>query len=223
MSKNYTAIKDKIGTGTHTLESAVAILKEHVKGKFDQTVEMHVNLGVDASKSDQMVRGSVTLPHGTPKQPKILVISADTKKLTAAKEAGASQVGGEEVVEEIVKSGGIAVDMVIATPDMMPKIAKAAKVLGPKGLMPNPKTGTVTADPALTVREAAGGKISFKMDATGNIHEAIAKVSWDTDKIVNNAKALLAAIRSARPASQKGEYIKKVVVKSTMSPGIVVV
>lgn len=220
MSKNYNAMKEKIGTDTRTFESAVAVLKETVKGKFDQTVEIHVNLGVNATKSDQTVRGSVVLPHGTPKQKNVVVLTSDKKKQKEATAAGASCVGADDVIEEIIAKGGLDADVVIATPDMMPKIAKAAKILGPKGLMPNPKTGTVTPDPAAAVRAMAGGKISFKMDSTGNIHEAIAKLSWDADKIVSNAKAMLAAVRSARPASQKGEFIQKVVVKSTMSPAI---
>ncbi len=218
--KNYKAMQEKIGTEAQTFESAAAMLKETVKGKFDHTVEIHINLGVNATKSDQTVRGSVLLPHGTPKQKKVVVLTSDKKKQKEATDAGAIRAGGEEIIEEIIAKGGIEADAIIATPDMMPKIAKAAKILGPKGLMPNPKTGTVTPDPAAAVREVAGGKISFKMDSSGNVHEGIAKLSWDADKIAANAKAMLDAVRAARPASQKGEYIQKVVLKSTMSPAI---
>ncbi|MBI3421133.1 MAG: 50S ribosomal protein L1 [Candidatus Sungbacteria bacterium] len=221
--KKYNAIKEKIGTQPMGFAAAAQILIEHSAAKFDQTVELHINLGVDAKKSEQTVRGSVSLPHGTPKQKKVVVLSGTAAKQKAALAAGAVKAGGEELIDEIIKHGGIDADVIVATPDMMPKIAKAAKILGPKGLMPNPKNGTVTPDPDKAVAELAGGKISFKMDTSGNIHEGIAKISWDAAKVVANAQALLQAVKAARPGNQRGEYIKKIVLKSTMSPAIQIV
>lgn len=218
--KNYKAAQEKMGNEPLVIGAAVALLKEHVKGKFDQTVEIHMNLGVDVSKSDQSVRGSVVLPHGTPKPKRVVVLTNDSAKRKEASEAGAVQVGSDDIIDAILKTGDIDADVIVATPDMMPKIAKAAKTLGPKGLMPNPKTGTVTPDVAAAVRELMGGKVSFKMDQTGNIHEAVGKVSWEASQIAENAQAVVAAVRSARPSSQKGEFIRKVVLKSTMSPAI---
>ncbi len=219
-SKQYKAIQEKIGTQVLDITAAANLLKENIKGKFDQTVELHIHLGVDAKKSEQIVRGSAVLPHGTPKKKNVVVLSSSAAKQKEALAAGATQAGGEELIKEIIDKGGIEADVIVATPDMMPKIAKAAKILGPKGLMPNPKNGTVTPDPAKAVAELAGGKISFKMDTTGNIHEAVAKLSWDVSKVVENTQALLQAVKAAKPSAQKGEYIKKVVLKSTMSPGI---
>lgn len=218
--KNYKSLQEKIGTQSTDLMAAANILKDNVKGKFDQTVELHINLGVDPKKSEQIVRGSVSLPHGTPKKKNVVVITSSAAKQKAALAAGAIKAGGEELIKEIIDQGGIDADVIVATPDMMPKIAKAAKVLGPKGLMPNPKNGTVSADPEKAVTELAGGKISFKMDQTGNIHEGIGKISWDAEKVAANAQALLQAVKAARPGAQRGEYIKKIVLKSTMSPGI---
>lgn len=218
--KQYKAVKEKTGPSPVDLMAAVNLLKDNVKGKFDHTVEVHINLGVNASKSDQMVRGSVTLPHGTAKAKRVVVFTSESAKQKEATAAGAAQVGGEELIKEIIEKGTLEADVTVATPDMMPKIAKAAKILGPKGLMPNPKTGTVTLDVAKAVKELASGKISFKMDATGNIHEAVAKLSWDAAKIAENAQALMSAVKSARPATQRGEYIKRIVLKSTMSPAV---
>lgn len=218
--KNYKALQEKIGTASTDMIAAANLLKDNVKGKFDQTVELHINLGVDPKKSEQIVRGSVSLPHGTPKKKNVVVITASAAKQKAALAAGATKAGGEELIKEIVDQGSLDADVVVATPDMMPKIAKAAKILGPKGLMPNPKNGTVTPDPDKAVTELSGGKISFKMDQTGNIHEGIGKISWDAAKVAANAQALLQAVKAVRPGAQRGEYIKKVVLKSTMSPGI---
>jgi len=204
--KTYKAAKEKFPAEATDLEAAVKALKENARQKFDETVEVHMHLGIDPQKSDQMVRGSVTLPAGTPKQKKVVIIKNDA--------------ASEKLIAEIEKSGSLEADIVIATPDMMPKIAKVARILGPKGLMPNPKTGTVTPNPEEVVKELAGGKVSFKMDQLGNIHEAVGKLSWDAEKIVRNVQALVEAVRAARPAGARGELVKKVVVKSTMSPAI---
>jgi large subunit ribosomal protein L1 len=218
--KKYQAIKTQVPVELVDISTAVAFLKEHVQSKFDETVEVHIRLGVDASQSEQMVRGNVTLPHGSPKEKKIVVFTADTGKQAKAKEAGATLVGGEELITKIASQGSLEADVTVATPDMMPKIAKVAKILGPQGLMPNPKTGTVTPDPASVVKELKAGKVSFKMDNLGNIHEAVAKVSWDSEKIIANTQALIVALRASRPAAQKGEFLRSVTLKTTMSPAI---
>lgn len=219
-SKSYKQVKEKIGEAAMDIASAAKFLKENARAKFDETVELHVTLGVDPGKSDQMVRGSLVLPAGTPTQKRVAVITGDAAKQEAAKKAGAVLVGGEELIADIEKNGLSDIDVVIATPEMMPKIAKVAKVLGPKGLMPNPKHGTVTPDVAAAVQELAAGKITFKMDAQGNIHVALAKASWDPEKTEQNAKALIEAIRAQRPQNQRGEFMKKIVLKTSMSPAV---
>lgn len=218
--KHYKAVKEKVPADLVDIKTAVAFLKENATGKFDQTVELHVHLGVDSSKSDQMVRATVVLPSGGAKAKKIAVLAAETKEQEAAKAAGATIVGGEELIKQIETTGKLAADVVVATPAMMPKIARVARVLGPQGLMPNPKTGTVSPDPAAVVKELSAGKITIKMDSLGNIHEAVGKVSWDADKIVANVEAVLAAVRAARPTTMKGQLVKSIAIKSTMSPAI---
>lgn len=220
--KNYTKIKEQAPTRAVSVEEAVTFLQANCQGKFDQTVEVHLHLGVDPAKSDQSVRGSVQLPGGTPKQKKVAVFTTDTGKQAAAQVAGATIVGGDELIAQILAAGSLAADVTVATPDMMPKLATIARILGPKGLMPNPKTGTVTADPEKVVKELAGGKISFKMDALGNIHEGVGKISWDPAKIAANVTALVMAVRAARPATQKGIFIRSVSLKATMSPAVAV-
>lgn len=189
-----------------TIEEAVKKLKEQPKRKFDETVEVHIRLGIDPKKSEQMVRGSVNLPSGAPKQKKVVVIKNDD--------------ASTKLLAEIEKNGSLDADVVIATPDMMPKIAKVARILGPKGLMPNPKTGTVTPNPEEVIKELAGGKLSFKMDQLGNIHEAVGKASWEAEKISANIQALLEAVKAVRPATSKGNFLKTIVIKTTMSPAI---
>lgn len=203
-----------------SVSDAVAFLKENPRAKFDETVELHIALGVSAEKSEQMVRGNVVLPSGTPKQKRVMVFTSDVTKQDEAKKVGAVRAGGEEMIADIEKNGISDIDVAIASPDMMAKIAKIAKVLGPKGLMPNPRTGTVTPDVVSAVSELAAGKVSFKMDSLGNIHAAIAKASWEADKTIENAKALIDAVRSARPAAQKGEFLRKIVLKTTMGPAV---
>lgn len=218
--KNYKGIKEKAPAEAVDVAAAVTFLKENVTGKFDQTIELHVKLGVDHTKSDQMLRATVTLPSGTAKQKKIAVLADEPKEQEQAREAGATIVGGDNLIKEIESTGKLDADIVVATPAMMPKISKVARVLGPQGLMPNPKTGTVSADPAAVVRELAAGKVTFKMDALGNIHETVGKVSWDAAKTVANVVALMTAIRSARPTTMKGQLIKSVTLKATMSPAV---
>lgn len=217
--KVYKAMKEKVPAEAVDLGSAVTLLKEHARKSFDETVEIHLNLGVDYGKSDQTVRATVQFPGGAPKQKKIAVF-AEAALHAKATEAGATLVGGEELIDEVVKTGKLDADVVIATPSMMPKIAKAARILGPQGLMPNPKTGTVTPDPAAAIKELAGGKVTFKMDALGNIHEAVGKASWESDKIVQNVEALIEAVKSARPTTMKGQLIKSCSIKTTMSPAV---
>lgn len=219
-SKAYQTIKAKAPAEPVDLAAAVAFIKKHSRKSFDETIELHIRLGVDPAKSDQLVRGSVDLPAGAPKHKRIVVFADTADVQAAAKKAGAAIAGGQELVEQITKEGKLDADLTVATPDMMPHIAKAARILGPQGLMPNPKTGTVTPDPTKTIKEMIGGKLSFKMDQLGNIHEAVAKVSWPEEKIVRNVDALLTAINDVRPPAAKGQLLKNVTLKSTMGPAI---
>lgn len=202
----------------YPLEEAVALLKQSAKGKFDETVEMAVSLGIDARKTDQAVRKAVALPHGTGKTKRVVVI-ATGEKLKEAEEAGADFYGKEEILEKISK-GWLDFDAVVATPDVMKDLAKLGKVLGPRGLMPNPKTGTVTFDVGVAVSQIKKGRIEIKNDKQGVIHAPIGKISFDDVKIAENAKALIAAITAAKPSAAKGQYVKSVVLSSTMGPGI---
>lgn len=217
--KKYRAALDKIEPGQkYNLETAIAKLKEIAFAKFDETVELTVWLGVDPRKADQLVRGTIVLPHGLGKSKTVLVI-AQGDKLREAEEAGADIVGGEDIVTRI-KGGWTDFDAVIATPDMMRLVGALGKVLGPRGLMPNPKTGTVTFDVANAVKETKAGKVEYRVDKTGVIHVGVGKVSFDVDKLRDNAKALLDAVVKAKPATAKGKYVKKVNLAATMSPGV---
>jgi len=217
--KKYRAALEKVEEGRkYDLESGVAKVKEIAFAKFDETVELTVWLGVDPRKADQLVRGTLVLPHGIGKSKTVLVI-AQGDKLREAEEAGADIIGGEDVVTRI-KGGWTDFDAVIATPDMMRLVGQLGKVLGPRGLMPNPKTGTVTFDVATAVRETKAGKVEYRVDKTGVIHVGVGKVSFETDKLRENAKALLDAVVKAKPATAKGKYVKKVNLASTMSPGV---
>lgn len=217
--KKYRAAAEKLDAGRkYDLESGVAKVKEISFAKFDETVELTVWLGVDPRKADQLVRGTIVLPHGIGKSKKVLVI-AQGDKLREAEEAGADIVGGEDLVNRI-KGGWTDFDAVIATPDMMRLVGQLGKVLGPRGLMPNPKTGTVTFDVATAVKETKAGKVEYRVDKTGVIHVGVGKVSFDSDKLRENAKALLDAVVKAKPATAKGKYVKKVNLASTMSPGV---
>ncbi|HSE32343.1 MAG TPA: 50S ribosomal protein L1 [Pyrinomonadaceae bacterium] len=217
--KKYRTAAEKIESGRkYDLDSAVAKVKEIAFAKFDETVELTIWLGVDPRKADQLVRGTIVLPHGLGKSKKVLVI-AQGDKIKEAEEAGADIVGGEDLVTRI-KGGWTDFDAVIATPDMMRLVGGLGKVLGPRGLMPNPKTGTVTPDVTTAVRETKAGKVEYRVDKTGVIHVGVGKVSFDTDKLRDNAKALLEAVVKAKPATAKGKYVKKVNLASTMSPGV---
>ena len=217
--KKYRAALEKIELGRkYDLASGVAKIKELAFAKFDETVELTVWLGVDPRKADQLVRGTIVLPHGLGKS-KTVVVIAQGDKLREAEEAGADIVGGEDIVNRI-KTGWTDFDAVIATPDMMRLVGGLGKVLGPRGLMPNPKTGTVTPDVATAVKETKAGKVEYRVDKTGVIHVGVGKVSFDNDKLRDNAKALLDAVVKAKPATAKGKYVKKVNLASTMSPGV---
>ena len=198
---------------------AMNLVCQTSKAKFDETIEVHLRLGVDSRHADQQVRGAIVLPHGTGKKVRVLVF-AKGDKATAAKEAGAEYVGDMDLVEKIQKENWFDFDVVIATPDMMGTIGRLGRVLGPKGLMPNPKAGTVTMDVAKAVNEAKAGKIEYRLDKTNIIHCPIGKASFGAEKLAENFNTLVGAVIKARPAAAKGQYIKSCVVASTMGPGI---
>ena len=202
----------------YSLKEASQLVKEINCTKFDSSVDLHIRLGVDPKKADQQVRGTVSLPHGTGRTKKVLVLCTPDKE-AAAREAGADYVGLDEFVTKI-EGGWVDVDVIIATPSVMPKIGKLGKVLGPRNLMPNPKTGTVTNDVAAAVNEVKGGKIAFKVDKAGIVHASIGRVSFSADKIAENSSELLNAIIKLKPSSSKGIYLKGVSMASSMSPGI---
>ena len=217
--KKYRAALEKIEPGRkYNLETAIEKVKEIAFAKFDETVELTMWLGVDPRKADQLVRGTIVLPHGLGKSKTVLVI-AQGDKVREAEEAGADIVGGEDIVTRI-KGGWTEFDAVIATPDMMRLVGQLGKILGPRGLMPNPKTGTVTVDVATAIKETKAGKVEYRVDKTGVIHVGVGKVSFDTDKLRDNTKALLDAVVKAKPATAKGKYVKKVNLAATMSPGV---
>ncbi|MBK0400167.1 50S ribosomal protein L1 [Limibaculum sp. M0105] len=206
------------GKANLPLDEAVALIKENAKAKFDETVEVALNLGVDPRHADQMVRGSVNLPNGTGKSVRVGVFARGAKA-DEAKEAGADVVGAEDLME-IVQSGKIDFDRCIATPDMMPIVGRLGKILGPRGLMPNPKVGTVTMDVAQAVQDAKGGQVQFRVEKAGIIHAGVGKVSFDGAKLVENIRALVDAVNRARPTGAKGTYLKKMSVSSTMGAGV---
>ena len=220
MGKKYIASAELIeATKLYDPADAMKLVCETAKAKFDETIEVHVRLGVDSRHADQQVRGAVVLPHGTGKKVRTLVF-ARGDKAKAAEDAGADYVGAEDFVEKITKENWFEFDVVIATPDMMGVIGRLGKVLGPKGLMPNPKAGTVTMDTAKAVTEAKAGKIEYRLDKTNIIHCPIGKASFGAEKLEENFSTLLAAIIKAKPAAAKGQYIKSCTVASTMGPGI---
>jgi large subunit ribosomal protein L1 len=218
--KKYEAARKQVPDRDHTIEEAVPLLQKVKYTKFDETVELSVRLGVDPKHSDQMVRGTVVLPHGLGKSKKVLVIAGGDKQ-REAREAGADHVGGEEIVEKIV-GGWMDFDAVVATPDMMRAVGKLGKVLGPRGLMPNPKTGTVTPDVTKAVNEIKAGKVEFRVDKAGIVHAPIGKISFPTENLVANAHALMDSILKAKPSAAKGKYFKSVTISSTMGPGVTV-
>ena len=220
--KKYRAAAEKIdATRKYTLDEAVKKLKEITFAKFDETVELTMWLGVDPRKADQLVRGTLVLPHGLGGKSKRVLVIAQGDKIKEAEEAGADFVGGEDMVTKI-KGGWLDFDAVVATPDMMRLVGGLGKVLGPRGLMPNPKTGTVTFDVATAVRETKAGKVEYRVDKTGVIHTAVGKVSFEENKIVENTRVLIEAVVKAKPSTAKGKYMKKVNVALTMGPGVLV-
>jgi len=218
MGKKFEAAKAKVQDRPYTLEEALPLVKELKYAKFDETVEVAIRLGVDPKHADQMVRGTVVLPHGLGKSKRVLAI-AGADKQKEAQEAGADITGGDDVVEKIL-GGWMDFDAVVATPDMMRGVGRLGKVLGPRGLMPNPKTGTVTTDIAKAVREIKAGKVEFRVDKTGIVHAPLGKTSFAADALVANAQALVDSILKAKPPAAKGKYLKSITVSSTMGPGV---
>jgi large subunit ribosomal protein L1 len=217
--KKYTAARAEIARdGAYTLEQAIPLVQKVKFAKFDETVELTLRLGVDPKHADQMVRGTVVLPHGLGRTKRVLAIAGGEKQ-KEAEEAGADIVAGEEIVERIM-GGWTDFDAVVATPDMMRAVGRLGKVLGPRGLMPNPKTGTVTVDIGRAVREIKAGKVEFRVDKTGIIHAPVGKTSFKGDALVANAQALVESVIKAKPSAAKGKYLRTVTVSSTMGPGV---
>jgi large subunit ribosomal protein L1 len=212
------AAKDIDRENVYALEEAVRLIKESAKAKFDETIDFAARLGVDPRRADQMVRGTVRLPHGTGKSVKVLVLAKGEKE-TEAKEAGADYVGSAEFIDKI-KGGWLEFDAAIATPDMMSEVGKLGKILGPRGLMPNPKAGTVTFDVGKAVQDLKAGRIEYRVDRAGNIHSQVGKASFTEDQLVGNIRALVAELVRAKPASAKGRYIHSITLSSTMGPGV---
>ena len=216
--KKYTAAREQVENKLYPLADALPLVQKVKFAKFDETIALSIRLGVDPKHADQMVRGTVVLPHGLGKSKSVLVIAGPDKQKEAL-EAGADIVGGEELVEKI-NAGWIDFDAVVATPDMMRAVGKLGKVLGPRGLMPNPKTGTVTPNVAQAVKEIKAGKVEFRVDKTGIVHAPVGKISFSAENLVDNATALIDSIVRAKPAAAKGKYLKSITVSSTMGPGV---
>ena len=219
--KKYQAALKLVEARDYPLNQAVPLLQKIKFAKFDETVEIHMRLGVDPKHADQMVRGTVIMPNGLGKSKTVLVI-ASGDKLREATEAGADFVGGEDMVNKIQSEGWTDYDSVVATPDMMRSVGKLGKILGPRGLMPNPKTGTVTVDVAKAVKEVKAGKVEFRVDKTGIIHAPVGKISFSAEKLIENASTLITAVIKAKPAVAKGKYVRNATVCSTMGPGVAV-
>jgi len=219
MSKKHNEAKAKIDkTKQYDINEAIGFIQELKHTKFDETVDLAINLGVDPRKSDQMVRGSVVLPHGLGKKVRVAVF-AKGEKATEAEKAGADIVGAEDLVEK-VSGGWLDFDKVVATPDVMGLVGKLGKVLGPRGLMPNPKSGTVTFDVGKAVQDITAGKADFRTEKAGVIHVSIGKISFDKDKLIDNAKTVISSLEKAKPSSSKGKYLKKISISSTMGVGV---
>jgi len=221
VGKKYAAARGAIGTKPHyPLPEAVAAVAKHAFAKFDETVEVAMRLGVDPKHADQMVRGTVILPHGLGGKSKRVLVVASGEKIKEAQEAGADFVGGEDMVTKIQQENWLDFDAMVATPDMMRSVGKLGKVLGPRGLMPNPKTGTVSFDVGKAVREIKAGKVEYRVDKTAIIHAPIGKVSFGAEKLLDNAKAIIDSVLKAKPAAAKGKYVKSIALSSTMGPGV---
>jgi large subunit ribosomal protein L1 len=219
--KQYLSAQKQVESREYQLEEAVTLIKKIKFAKFDETVEVHMRLGVDPKHADQMVRGTVVMPNGLGRSKKVLVV-ASGDKLREAEEAGADFVGGEDMVNKIQSEQWTDFDAMIATPDMMRSVGKLGKILGPRGLMPNPKTGTVTVDVAKAVKEVKAGKVEFRVDKTGIIHAPVGKLSFAHDKLTENAVSLISAVIKAKPAVAKGKYVRSATICSTMGPGVAV-
>jgi large subunit ribosomal protein L1 len=218
--KKFTAAAAQVEERMYSLEEAIPLLQKVKFAKFDETIELALRLGVDPKHADQMVRGTVVLPHGLGKSKTVLVIAGADKQKEAS-EAGADHVGGDEIVEKIL-GGWMDFDAVVATPDMMRGVGRLGKVLGPRGLMPNPKTGTVTPNVAQAIKEIKAGKVEFRVDKTGIVHAPVGKMSFPTQNLVDNAHALVSSVVKAKPSAAKGKYLKSVTLSSTMGPGIAI-
>jgi large subunit ribosomal protein L1 len=216
--KKFTSAKQQVEDRPYALEEALPLVQKIKFAKFDETVGLSIRLGVDPKHADQMVRGTVVLPHGLGKSKRVLVI-AGAEKQKEAEEAGADVVGGEELVDKI-NTGWVDFEAVVATPDMMRAVGKLGKVLGPRGLMPNPKTGTVTPNVGQAVKEIKAGKVEFRVDKTGIVHAPVGKLSFPAQNLIENASALLDSIVRAKPSAAKGKYLKSITVSSTMGPGV---
>lgn len=219
-SKRYVSVADKVEKNKlYSVEEAVSLVKELSNAKFDETIEVAMNMNLDTKKADQQLRGAIVLPNGTGKSQKVLVL-AKGDQAKAAVDAGADYVGDIDMIEKIEKESWFDYDVIIATPEMMPMLGKIGKILGPKGLMPNPKTGTVTLDVAKAVEDTKKGKVEYRTDSFGNIHGIVGKVSFDSDKLIENLNAFVSAIVKVKPTTVKGNYIKNISISSTMGPGL---
>ncbi len=216
--KNYRAARDKVESRPYPLAEAITLAKEAKYAKFDETLEVAMRLGVDPKHADQMVRGTVVLPHGIGKTVRILVF-AGGEKIKEAEEAGADHVGGEELAKKI-EEGWLDFDAVVSTPDLMKVAGRLGRILGPRGLMPNPKTGTVTFEVAKAIQEIKAGKVEFRVDKSGIVHAPLGKLSFSADQLKDNASALIAAVLRAKPSAAKGKFVKSISIASTMGPGI---